>query len=522
MTRQPEEPAFPGDPPEPAASPEDELIRNRRANHARIAALGGEKPLYRYAASATVSEVVAKYRETLAEDLEKDSPPVSAAGRVLAHRRQGKAGFLDLSDGRTRVQVYVRRDVVGDDPFELYRALDLGDWVGVEGEVFRTRTGELSIKARSLTFLAKCLRPLPEKWHGLRDVERRYRQRYLDLAVNPESRAVFEARAAIVRYIRRFLDARGFLEVETPMMQPIAGGALARPFKTHHNALDLELFLRVAPELYLKRLVVGGIERVYEINRNFRNEGISTQHNPEFTMLEFYQAYAEGADLMRLTEEMLSGLVVEVTGGSRTSWKEESIDWTPPYRRLTMREAVREFTKGDARGEVRADELETAGGLFAAAVRFGVDRPGRFRDQKGKLLAALFETVAEAHLLQPTFLHEFPTEISPLSRRSAADPEWADRFELYVGGMEIANGFSELNDPEDQAARFRLQVEERAKGDLEAAEYDADYVEALEYGLPPTAGEGIGIDRLAMLLTDSHSIRDVILFPLLRPESRKP
>ncbi|HVE66098.1 MAG TPA: amino acid--tRNA ligase-related protein, partial [Thermoanaerobaculia bacterium] len=314
MTRQPEEPALPGAASEPAAQPEDELIRNRRANLARVAELSGGNPLYRYDATATVSEVSAKHGETSAEDLEKSEPSASVAGRVLAHRRQGKAGFLDLSDGRTRIQVYVRRDVVGDEAFELYRALDLGDWLGVGGEVFRTRTGELSIKARSLTFLAKCLRPLPEKWHGLRDVERRYRQRYLDLAVNPQSRAVFETRAAIVRYIRRYLDARGFLEVETPMMQPIAGGALARPFKTHHNALDLELYLRVAPELYLKRLVVGGIERVYEINRNFRNEGISTQHNPEFTMLEFYQAFAEGADLMRLTEEMLSSVARDAVG----------------------------------------------------------------------------------------------------------------------------------------------------------------------------------------------------------------
>jgi lysyl-tRNA synthetase class 2 len=281
------------------------------------------------------------------------------------------------------------------------------------------------------------------------------------------------------------------------------------------------MYLRIADELYLKRLIVGGLERVYEIAKDFRNEGIDRSHNPEFTMLEFYQAFAEGADLMRLTEEMLSGLVVEVTHSSRTPWKEGAIDWSPPYRRLTMREAVREFTKGDARGEVEAEELESADTLLAAAERFEVDRPRRFRGQKGKLLAALFETVAEEHLVQPTFLHEFPTEISPLSRRSASDPEWADRFELYVGGMEIANGFSELNDPEDQAGRFRLQVEERAKGDLEAAEYDADYVEALEYGLPPTAGEGIGIDRLAMLLTDSHSIRDVILFPLLRPEGRR-
>jgi lysyl-tRNA synthetase class 2 len=505
-------------PEEPHAPPEEELIRNRRENFRRLSESGGAAPLYRYPATATVSEVVSRYGVRSAEDLQREPAAVSIAGRVLAQRLQGKAGFLDLSDGRSRVQIYVRRDTVGEEGFELFRRLDLGDWIGAEGEIFRTRTNELSIKARRLTFLAKCLRPLPEKWHGLRDVERRYRQRYLDLAVNPESRRVFETRAAIVRSIRRFLDARGFLEVETPMMQPIAGGALARPFKTHHNALGLDLYLRVAPELYLKRLVVGGIERVYEINRNFRNEGISTQHNPEFTMLEFYQAYAEGGDLMNLTEEMLSELVREVAGTSRTPWKEATIDWTPPYRRLTMREAVREFTQGDSRGEVKAEEIDSAEGLFAAAKRFGIDRPERFRGQKGKLLAELFEAVAEEHLVQPTFLYEFPTEISPLSRRSASDPEWADRFELYVGGMEIANGFSELNDPEDQAGRFRSQMEDRAKGDLEAAEYDADYVEALEYGLPPTAGEGIGIDRLAMLLTDRHSIRDVILFPLLRPK----
>jgi lysyl-tRNA synthetase class 2 len=512
MSRAPEEPHTP---------PEEELIRNRRENFRRLTEGGGAALLYRYSTTATVSQVVERHHDRSTEELQRDPSSVATAGRVLAQRHQGKAGFLDLSDGRSRVQIYVRRDVVGDEGFELYRRLDLGDWIGVEGEVFRTRTGELSIKARRLTFLAKCLRPLPEKWHGLRDVERRYRQRYLDLAVNPESRLVFEARAKIVRYIRRFLDARGFLEVETPMMQPIAGGALARPFKTHHNALGLDLYLRVAPELYLKRLVVGGVERVYEINRNFRNEGISTQHNPEFTMLEFYQAYAEGADLMNLTEEMVSGLVSDLAGSQVTPWKGETIDWTPPYRRLTMREAVREFTRTDPRGEVRVEELESAEGLFAAAKRFGVDRPERFRGQKGKLLAQLFEAVAEEHLVQPTFLHEFPTEISPLSRRSATDPEWADRFELYVGGMEIANGFSELNDPEDQAERFRIQMEARARGDLEAVEYDADYVEALEYGLPPTAGEGIGIDRLTMLLTDRHSIRDVILFPLLRPEAGK-
>jgi len=413
--------------------------------------------------------------------------------------------------------VYLKRDAVGDTAFELYRALDLGDWLGVEGELFRTRTGELSVKARSLAFLAKCFRPLPEKWHGLKDVERRYRQRYLDLAVNPESREVFERRAAIVRYLRRFLDGRGYLEVETPMMQPIAGGAVARPFVTHHNALDLDLFLRIAPELYLKRLIVGGIPRVYEINRNFRNEGLSTRHNPEFTMLEFYQAYARGEDLMLLTEEMLSGLSREVTGSLATPWGDARIDWTPPFRRLTMREAVVECTRDDPRGAVRFEDLGDEARLLEAAARYGVEKPDRFRGRKGKLLAELFEAVGEERLVQPTFLHEFPTEISPLARQKPDDPEWADRFELYAGGIEIANGFSELNDPAEQAARFRRQMEERARGDLEAAPYDEDYVEALEHGMPPTAGEGVGIDRLAMLLTDRHSIRDVILFPLLRP-----
>jgi lysyl-tRNA synthetase class 2 len=411
----------------------------------------------------------------------------------------------------------LRRDAVGEQAFALYGALDLGDWLGVEGELFRTRTGELSVKARTLTFLAKCFRPLPEKWHGLKDVETRYRQRYLDLAVNPESREVFERRAAIVRYLRRFLDARGYLEVETPMMQPIAGGAVARPFVTHHNALDLDLYLRIAPELYLKRLVVGGIPKVYEINRNFRNEGLSTRHNPEFTMLEFYQAYARGEDLMRLTEQMLSGLARELTGGLETPWEEHRIDWTPPFRRLTMRQAVVEFTRDDPRGAVRLEDLADEAPLLAAAGRFGVEKPERFRGQKGKLLAELFEAVGEARLVQPTFLYEFPTEISPLARQMPENPEWADRFELFAGGMEVANGFSELNDPAEQAARFRRQMEDRARGDLEAAPYDEDYVEALEHGMPPTAGEGVGIDRLAMLFSDRHSIRDVILFPLLRP-----
>jgi lysyl-tRNA synthetase class 2 len=500
---------------------EADLVQNRLNNLQRIRELSDVYP-FGFALTDSVSEIVVRHRETPSEELEKLAATVRTAGRILAQRNQGKAGFLDLSDGSSRLQIYVRKDAVGDPAWELYRALDLGDWIGVEGEVFRTRTGELSVKARHLTFLAKCLRPLPEKWHGLKDVERRYRERHLDLAVNPESRAVFEKRAAIIRFLRNFLDARGYLEVETPMMQPIPGGALARPFVTHHNALDLELYLRIAPELYLKRLVVGGLHRVYEINRNFRNEGISTQHNPEFTMLEFYQAYSRADDLMTLTEEMLSSLVKEVTGGSRTAWGGETISWEPPYRRVTMRQAVLEATRTDPRGPVTEAELSDASGLLGAARRFGVEKPERFAGKKGKLLAELFEAVAESRFVQPTFLHEFPTEISPLSKQDPKDPEWVDRFELYAAGMEIANGFSELNDPVEQEARFRGQAREREEGDLEAPPYDSDYVEALRYGMPPTAGEGLGIDRLTMLLTDKHSIRDVILFPLLRPKGKEP
>jgi lysyl-tRNA synthetase class 2 len=499
------------------SSGEPELLENRRKSLREIARLVGQTYPFSFPLTATVSEIVARHADATAEDLERSAPAVATAGRILARRIQGKAGFLDLSDGLDRLQIYVRRDAVPAGDWDLFLALDLGDWIGLSGAVFRTRTGQLSVRAEKLTFLAKCLRPLPEKWHGLRDVERRYRQRYVDLAVNPDSRRVFETRAAVIRELRAFLDARGFLEVETPMMQPVAGGALARPFVTHHNALDISLFLRVAPELYLKRLLVGGIARVYEINRNFRNEGISTQHNPEFTMLEFYQSYAEASGLMSLTEEMISSLIRKIAGGLTTTWKGESIDWTPPWRRVTMRQAVLEATRNDPRGAVTERELESAEGLLGAARRLGVERPDRFAGKRGKLLAEIFEAVGEARFVQPTFLHEFPTEISPLSKQDPASSDWVDRFELYAGGMEIANGFSELNDPREQENRFLAQQKEREAGDLEAAPYDHDYVEALEYGMPPAAGEGLGIDRLTMLLTDRHSIRDVILFPLLRP-----
>jgi lysyl-tRNA synthetase class 2 len=509
----------PGPAPPQDTSSEAELIKNRSRNLQQIAQLVANIYPFEFPADTTASQINERYGNKSGEDLEKDPAGVATAGRILAQRIQGKAGFLDLSDGRERIQIYIRKDDVGEEAWALFKALDLGDWIGVRGGVFRTRTGQLSVKAKSLSFLAKCLRPLPEKWHGLKDVEQRYRQRYLDLAVNPEARRVFEARAAIVRAIRRDLDARGYLEVETPMMQPIAGGALARPFKTHHNALDLPLYLRIAPELYLKRLVVGGIERVYEINRNFRNEGISTQHNPEFTMLEFYQAYSRASDLMTLTEQMLAGLVRELHGGTTSRWGDQVIDWAPPFHRVTMRQAVLDATRGDPRGAVAPGELETAEGLLSAARRLGVEAPERFAGRKGKLLAELFEAVGEARFVQPTFLTEFPTEISPLSKQDAGNPEWVDRFELYVAGMEIANGFSELNDPVEQERRFREQARERTGGDAEAMAFDSDYLEALAHGMPPAAGEGVGIDRLTMLLTDSHSIRDVILFPLLRPRA---
>jgi lysyl-tRNA synthetase class 2 len=439
------------------------------------------------------------------------APPVRVAGRIMALRDFGRAGFLHLQDRGDRLQVHVRRDRLGDEAFEAYRGLDLGDLIGVAGYPFRTRTGELTIEAAELRLLAKALRPLPEKWHGLQDVELRYRQRYLDLLVNPEARRIFEVRARVVRSLREFLTARGYLEVETPMMQPIAGGAAARPFVTHHNALGVDLFLRVSPELYLKRLVVGGFDRVFEINRNFRNEGIDATHVPEFTMLEFYQAYATYEDLMALTEEMLVGLVREITGGTAVEFRGRPIDLTPPWPRRTLVELVAGWSGVPA---ARLFEGETIGAL---AERTGsVERSGM---TPGELLHAVYEHAIEPGIANPTFVCQFPVEVSPLARRNDDDPRFVDRFELIVGGHEIANAFSELNDPEDQRARFEDQLRARAAGDEEAHAMDEDYVRALEHGLPPTAGEGIGVDRLVMLLTGAPSIREVILFPQLRPEA---
>jgi len=479
-----------------------------------LARLGVDLYPHEFTRTDTVAELVDAHGAKSKEEFEATRVETTTGGRILAIRSFGKANFLVLSDGRARIQVYIRQDSVPERDFQVFKLLDLGDFVGVAGHLFRTKTNEFTIWASSLTFLAKCLVPLPEKWHGLQDIEIRYRQRYLDLIVTPETRPVFEARSRTLAVIREFLDARGYLEVETPMMQPIAGGALARPFVTQHNALDMRLYLRIAPELYLKRLLVGGMERVYEINRNFRNEGVSTQHNPEFTMLEFYQAYSNYLELMAMTEEMLSEVARAVTGGEEVKYGETTISFKAPFRRLSMRGAVCEEATRRLGRPVTEAELRDLGPARALARQLGVElEPGM---GPGKITAAVFESLWEASLVQPTFVYDFPTEVSPLSKQKPDDPDTVERFELYAGGFELANAFSELNDPAEQRRRFEQQLAERQKGDVEAHEMDEDYVRALEYGLPPAGGEGVGIDRLVMLLTDSHSIRDVILFPLMR------
>jgi len=433
----------------------------------------------------------------------------SLAGRIMAIRAFGKAAFLKLRDRTGDLQIFVQKQKVDEEIFKVYKMLDVGDFAYFSGTLFRTKTGELTLAAEDLKIVTKSVQPLPEKWHGLTDVEARYRQRYVDLIVNQDVRKAFVVRSQVVQAIREFLVGRGFLEVETPMMHPIPGGAAAKPFVTHHNALDQELYLRIAPELYLKRLVVGGMERVFEINRNFRNEGISIQHNPEFTMLEFYQSFATYEDLMKLTEEMLSGICRKVLGKTELAYQGETISFEAPFARYTLKESLVEV------GGVDPEVLESRETALKYALSLGDELKSK-DEGLGAILTEIFELVVEKKLIQPTFITQYPTEVSPLSRKNDEDPSVVDRFELFIYGREIANAFSELNDPEDQASRFKAQVEALGRGDEEAMHFDDDYIRALEYGMPPTAGEGIGIDRLVMLLTDSPSIRDVILFPLLK------
>ncbi len=463
-----------------------------------------------YRPSHTSADLAAAYGDK--QTIEDNPQTFVVAGRIIARRSFGKAAFVQLQDRKGRMQLYVKKDAIGDEPFEAFESFDIGDIIGATGVPFRTKTGELSLHVTQLRLLTKSLLPLPEKFHGLTDVETRYRQRYVDLIVNPEVREVFFKRTRIINLIRAFMNDHDFLEVETPMMQQIPGGATARPFVTHHNALDMELYMRIAPELYLKRLVVGGFERVFEINRNFRNEGISIRHNPEFTMMEFYQAYATFEDLMDFTEELLCHVAQELLGTLEFTCQGERISFQRPWKRLTVLEAILEY------GDIDAKSLADRDLAYAYAQRIGLELPAEIG--YGKLITEIFEEVAETKLIQPTFITAYPTEVSPLSRKSDHDPEIVDRFEFFCVGREMANAFSELNDPRDQKERFLAQVAEKAKGDEEAHYMDEDYIRALEYGMPPTAGEGIGIDRLVMLLTDSPSIRDVILFPQLRKEIR--
>jgi len=486
---------------------ENEQFEQRKEKLEELRALGVNPFSNNFKPTHLASAVLSEYGELSAEELEKIDDDFSLAGRVVALRDFGKSLFLHIADRTGRIQGYVKADIVGKDELKFFKKyVDLGDFIGLTGNLFKTRTGALTINVKSFEFLTKSLHPLPEKWHGLKDVEARYRQRYLDLISNPDVKEIFLTRSRIIKLIRRFLDDRDFVEVETPILHPIAGGAAAKPFETHHNSLDMDLVLRIAPELYLKRLVVGGIERVYEIGRTFRNEGVSTQHNPEFTMIELYQAYATYEDLMDLIEEMLTSLAMEIKGATVFDYGDMKIDMTRPWKRIGIIETLEERL-GE---EVLSDNEK----LFQKAETLGVDHKG----MRGKALVEIFECLMEQELISPTFVYGFPLEVSPLARKNEEDPELTDRFELYIFGREIANAFSELNDPIDQKERFRKQVDLKLRGEEEVHEMDEDFVTALEHGMPPTAGAGIGIDRLVMLFTNSPSIREVIFFPHLRPE----
>jgi lysyl-tRNA synthetase class 2 len=489
---------------------ENKLITERRSKLASLRAQGVAFP-NDFRRDALAGQLHAAFGERSSEWLDANTTRVRVGGRMMFKRVMGKASFAKIADRTGQLQLYLQQEALGAD-YEAFKGWDVGDLIGAGGVLFRTKTGELSVRVDALRLLVKSLRPLPDKWHGLADTETRYRRRYVDLIMSEQSRNVFRARTRIVRYLRDFLDALDFLEVETPMMQPIPGGAAARPFRTHHNALDLDMYLRIAPELYLKRLIVGGIERVYEINRNFRNEGLSTQHNPEFTMLELYLAYADYRDLMDWVEKAIRGLADTLNGTQQLTYQGRSYELSKPFRRVSVEQAIIEHNPG-----IDPLSLRDLSYLRKRCEQLGIKAEAH--DGPGKLQIGIFEKTAESALLDPTFVYAYPAEVSPLSRPNDADPFIADRFEFFIAGREIANGFSELNDPEDQAARFRAQVARKDQGDEEAMFYDADYVRALEYGMPPTAGLGVGIDRLVMFFTDSPSIRDVILFPHMRPEA---
>ncbi len=480
----------------------NELKRVRLEKLKELREMGVDPFGSKYERNAMAQEIVDNFAAM-------EGKTVKIAGRMMSKRRHGKAGFANMQDLSGQVQLYFRKDDLGEEKYELFKKLDMGDILGIKGEVFRTQKGEISVHVRDLTYLSKALNPLPEKWHGLKDVELRYRQRYVDLIVNPQVKEVFIKRSRIIKELRNYLDNRKFLEVETPMMQPIAGGAAARPFITHHNALDMDLYLRIAPELYLKRLIVGGLEKVYEINRNFRNEGISTKHNPEFTMLEIYQAYADYEVMMQLTEDLISSVMLKVNSSMAVEYEGHLINFMPPWKRLTMLEAIKEYTGLDF-NEIKTDEA-----AVAAARQLGLEMDDT--SSRGEIINEVFEAYVEDKLIQPTFIYGHPVEISPLAKRNADHPELTDRFEVFIMQREIANAFSELNDPLDQKERFLKQVEKRAGGDAEAHMMDEDYINALEYGMPPAGGLGIGIDRLVMIMTGTPSIRDVIMFPTLRP-----
>jgi len=495
--------------PDDVQQQEQEQIAQRRAKLTEMREQGNPFPCD-FRRNVVNGELHAEYGEFENEALEAGAISVQIAGRVMTRRMMGKASFVHIQDMSGKMQIYVQRDVVGVDEYQAFKRWDIGDIIGIEGKLFKTKKGELSVRAESIRMLTKALRPLPDKYHGVTDQEIRYRQRYLDLIMNEPTRDTFKVRTKIVSYIRNFLIERDFLEVETPMMQVVPGGATARPFETYHNALDIDLYLRIAPELYLKRLVVGGFERVFEINRNFRNEGLSTRHNPEFTMLEFYQAYADYHDLMDLSEALFRGIAESVIGKTTITYQGDEYDFGKPFTRISVKDAILHYNSA-----IKAEELESLESLRAIAEHLSI--PLKDSYGTGKLQIEIFEKTVESKLMDPTFITAYPTEVSPLARRNDDDPSITDRFELFIGGREIANGFTELNDAEDQAERFRQQLAEKAAGDDEAMHFDEDYICALEHGMPPTAGQGIGIDRLVMLFTDSPSIRDVLLFPHMRP-----